>query len=158
MSAIADDSTNLAGERWVLDKFDEQIIEALRVDARQPVSVIADAINLSRSAVSERIKKLETNGVIRGYQVLLSESRKDAVSVYFEVRHQRSACSEVVHIFRAIPEVQTCHGIAGETDLLVYVRAESMQRIHEIREYLDSLQDIAKITTHVVMSEWINNG
>ena len=51
----------------------------------------------------------------------------------------------------------TCHGISGEMDLLVYVKTESMQRLHEIRELLDAELDVIKIRTHVVMSEWINN-
>ena len=56
-----------------MDKFDKAIINELRQDARQSISTIADRVSLSRSAVTERIKKLETSGVIRGYQVLLSE-------------------------------------------------------------------------------------
>jgi DNA-binding Lrp family transcriptional regulator len=60
-----------------LDKFDKQIIAELKKNARQSVSAIADTVSLSRSAVTERIKKLEQNGVIRGYQVLLSESQKN---------------------------------------------------------------------------------
>lgn len=59
-----------------MDKFDTAIINSLRQDARQSVSNIAEQVNLSRSAVAERIKKLELTGVIRGYQVLLSESQK----------------------------------------------------------------------------------
>lgn len=55
------------------------------------------------------------------------------------------------------PEVITCRGISGDMDLLVYVHAPSMRRLHEIREYIDTHTDIIKIKTHVVMSEWINN-
>jgi hypothetical protein len=39
----------------------------------------------------------------------------------------------------------------------VYVKTESMQRLHQIRELLDAELDVLKIRTHVVMSEWINN-
>lgn len=50
-----------------MDKFDRQILALLRSDARTSVSHIAREVNLSRSAVSERIRQLETSGVIRGY-------------------------------------------------------------------------------------------
>ncbi|QYJ85979.1 Lrp/AsnC family transcriptional regulator [Shewanella mesophila] len=140
-----------------MDKFDQAIITALRQDARQSVSSIADTVSLSRSAVSERIKKLEQTGIIRGYQVLLSESQKEGVSAYFEIQHRCPRCADVVHVFQAIPEVVTCRGITGDMDLLVYVQAESMRRLHEIREYIDAQTDIIKIKTHVVMSEWIDN-
>ena len=139
-----------------MDKFDDGIIAQLRKNARKSISDIANEVNLSRSAVSERIKKMEKSGVIRGYQVLLSESQKEGVSVYFEIQHRRAKCSEVVPIFYDIPEVISCSGITGDMDLLVFVQAASMQRIHEIREFLDTQVDIVKIKTHVVMSEWID--
>ncbi len=140
-----------------LDKFDKAIIAELRIDARQSVSHISEAVNLSRSAVSERIKKLEHTGIIRGYQVLLSESQKEGVSAYFEIQHRCPRCADVVHVFQAIPEVITCRGITGDMDLLVYVQASSMKRLHEIREHIDAQTDIIKLKTHVVMSEWIDN-
>lgn len=79
------------------------------------------------------------------------------MSAYFEIQHRCARCAEVIHIFTTIPEVITCQGITGDMDLLVYVHANSMQRLHEIREFIDAQADIVKIKTHVVMSEWINN-
>lgn len=139
-----------------MDKFDRAIIAELKKNARASVSAIAESVNLSHSSVSERIKKLEQKNIIRGYQVLLTESRKEGVSVYFEVKHRCARCSEVIPHFRENPEIITCHGISGDMDLMVYVKADSMRRIHEIRETMDGLDDIVKIRTHVVMSEWID--
>jgi len=140
-----------------MDKFDQGIIEALRENARVSISHIAEMVSLSRSSVSERIKKMEKNGIIRGYQVLLSESQKEGVTVYFEIQHRCARCADVIHLFKRLPEVITCNGITGDMDLLVLVKAASMRRIHEIRELLDVEEDIIKIKTHVVMSEWIDN-
>lgn len=140
-----------------MDKFDSEIIAQLKINARASISDISQNVNLSRSAVTQRIKKLEHSGVIKGYQVLLSESQKSGVSVYFEIQHRCARCVDVVPLFHVIPEVVTCHGITGDMDLLVFVKAENMQRIHEIREQLDANEDVIKIKTHVVMSEWIDN-
>ena len=52
-----------------MDKFDKQIIEMLRVNARSSVSDIARDVNLSRSAVTARIKKLEQDKMILGYVI-----------------------------------------------------------------------------------------
>ena len=140
-----------------MDKFDNAIITALRTDARRSISDIATEVNLSRSAVTERIKKMERNGTIRGYQVLLSASQTEGVTAYFEIRHQCPNCADIVKVFRTIPEIITCRGITGDMDLLVYVNAPSMKRLHQIREFIDAHPDITKIKTHVVMSEWIDN-
>lgn len=138
-----------------MDKFDQAIIAALRQNARMSVSAIAERINLSRSAVSERLKKLEQTQVIRGYQVLTSEAEKEAVSAYFEVQHREKSCAQLIEFLRAIPEINTCHGISGEMDLLIFVSVPTMQRLHKVREAIDAHPAICKIKTHVVMSEWI---
>ncbi len=135
-----------------LDKFDQAIITALRQNARQPISAIAQQVNLSRSSVSERIKRLEQSGVIRGYRVLLRPSVRTEVSAYFEIRHSQKQCKALADKLRQIPEVLNCHGITGEIDLLVLVRAESMQRLHQIRESIEAIPAVTKIVTHVVMS------
>lgn len=140
-----------------MDKFDKEIISQLKQNARMSISAISERVNLSRSSVSERIKKLEQANIIRGYQVLLTESQKEGVAVYFEIQHQCAKCSDAVDIFKQIPEVLTCHGITGDMDLLVHVKASSMRRIHEIRESIDNQEEVTKIKTHVVMSEWIDN-
>ncbi|NQZ33151.1 MAG: Lrp/AsnC family transcriptional regulator [Oceanospirillaceae bacterium] len=140
-----------------MDKFDQAIIQALKQDARQSISSIAEQVNLSRSSVTARIKNLEQKKVIRGYQVLLSESQKSAVSAYLEIKNVSTCCEDLLAVFNQMPEVITCHGITGDMDLLMFVKAPSMQRLHEIREYIDAHDSIAKVKTHVVMSEWINN-
>ena len=140
-----------------MDKYDESIVAELRKNARASISHISAEVSLSRSAVTERIKKMEESGVIKGYQVLLSESQKEGVSVYFEVQHRCARCTQIAPLFQAIPEVVSCKGLTGDMDLLVYVKAESMRRIHEIRESLAYHDDIIKIKTLVVMSEWIDN-
>ena len=86
----------------IVDKFDQLIIAELKRNARQSISNIAEAVSLSRSAVAERIKKLEQNSTIKGYQVLLSESQKEGVSAYLEIQHRCPRCADVVHIFQAI--------------------------------------------------------
>lgn len=138
------------------DKFDQLIIKALQVDARQSVSAIAEQVNLSRSAVSERLKRLEQSGEIRGYQVLLGNNTTAGVAAYFDIQHNSARCADVIPALNAIPEVRRCHGISGETDLIVYVQANSVARLHQIREQLDAHPAIVKIKTHIVLSEWIN--
>lgn len=65
-----------------MDKFDQQILALLRADARLPISQIAREINLSRSAVSERIRQLEQGGVISGYHAQVAMPGEAAIKVY----------------------------------------------------------------------------
>ncbi|MBU2428890.1 MAG: Lrp/AsnC family transcriptional regulator [Gammaproteobacteria bacterium] len=139
------------------DKFDQLIIKALLEDARQSVSAIAEQVNLSRSAVSERLKRLEQSGEIRGYQVLLGTKTKPGVAAYFDIQHNSARCADVIPALKAIPEIKRCQGVSGETDLIVFVEADTVARLHQIREQLDAHPAIVRIKTHIVLSEWITS-
>ena len=138
-----------------MDKFDQLILQELISNARQPVAKIAEKVNLSRSAVSERIKKMEENGMISGYQVVLKKPENQQVSAFFEIFHSALKCTDVIPIIKAFPEVVQCHGISGETDLLVLCRAATIDRIAEIRSSIEQHPNITKVKTHIVMTEWL---
>jgi len=137
-----------------MDKFDQQILQQLRQNARQSVSDIAAAVHLSRSAVTERIRKLEQQKVILGYQVVLRAAIEAKVRAYFELQHKAARCQELIPFLRSFSELKSCHGISGEVDLMLFVEADSMERLHQIREQIDAHPDIVRIRTHMVMSQW----
>ena len=137
-----------------MDKFDQQILQQLRQNARQSVSDIAAAVHLSRSAVTERIRKLEQQKVILGYQVVLRAATEAKVRAYFELQHKAARCQELIPFLRSFSELKSCHGISGEVDLMLFVEADSMERLHQIREQIDAHPDIIRIRTHMVMSQW----
>lgn len=139
-----------------MDKFDQQILQLLRQNARQSVSDIAAAVHLSRSAVTERIRKLEQQKVILGYQVVLRSPSEVKVRAYFELQHKAARCQELIPFLRSFAELKSCHGISGEVDLMLFVEADSMARIHQIREQIDAHPDIVRIKTHMVMSQWFH--
>ncbi len=137
-----------------MDKFDQQILQLLRQNARQSVSDIAAAVHLSRSAVTERIRKLEQQKVILGYQVVLRSPMETKVRAYFELQHKAARCQELIPFLRSFSELKTCHGISGEVDLMLFVEADSMERLHQIREQIDAHPDIVRIRTHMILSQW----
>jgi len=136
-----------------VDKFDHQILALLRADARAPVSQIAREVNLSRSAVSERVRRLEDDGVILGYHARVAEPDV-TVKAYLELFYENSRCADHVTRMRAFPEIRRCCGIGGETDMLVYVEAPSMARLSEIRAAIEGYPGIQRVKTHVVVQEW----
>lgn len=140
-----------------MDSFDQKIIAALRDNARQSVSAIAAQVNLSRPAVSERMKRMEEQGDILGYRVITSTKldQQGPLKAHFEIKHGGFKCRPLVQFLLQYPEVKYCHGISGEVDLLVYLEFASMQRLHDILEEVDEeLPRGVKIVTHVVMQEW----
>jgi DNA-binding Lrp family transcriptional regulator len=137
-----------------VDKFDQQILALLRADARVPVSQIARAVNLSRSAVSERIRQLEQRGIISGYHAQVAPPADAGIKAYLELFYQGGRCENSVERMRSFSEVRRCSGISGETDMLVYIEAPSMQRFSEIRGEIENYPGMQKVKTHVVVKDW----
>ncbi|MGL4317159.1 MAG: Lrp/AsnC family transcriptional regulator [Pseudomonas sp.] len=137
-----------------MDKFDHQIIALLRQDARIPVSQIAREVNLSRSAVGERIRQLEQGGVIQGYHARIADPAQGTIKAFLELFYKDSRCQDYVERMRAFPEIRQCCGISGETDMLVQVEAASMARLAEIRGEIESYPGMQRVKTHMVVTEW----
>lgn len=142
-----------------MDSFDQKIMAALKENARQSVSAIAEQVNLSRSAVSERIKRLEDQGIIQGYSVVtaIQSEAEGKLRAYFEVKQGGYKCAPLVQFLMEYPEVKYCHGTSGEVDMLVFLEFDTMQRLHDILAELDKeLPASAKVVTHMVLQEWYN--
>lgn len=136
-----------------MDKFDQQILALLRADARLPVSQIAREVSLSRSAVGERIRQLEQAGIIKGYHAQVGEPGA-GIKAYLELFYQGGRCENYVERMRSFSEVRRCSGISGETDMLVYIEAPSMDRLSEIRGQIENFPGMQKVKTHMVVKDW----
>ena len=138
-----------------MDKFDQQILALLRADARLPVSQIAREVSLSRSAVSERIRQLEHSGIISGYHAHVAVPGEAAIKVYLELFYSGGRCEHYVERMRVFPEVRRCSGISGETDMLVYIEAPTMQRFSEVRGEIENFPGMQKVKTHMMVKDWV---
>lgn len=138
-----------------MDKFDQRIIALLCADARLTVTEVARQVNLSRSAVSERIRQLEASGVIQGYHARIAEPTTVVVKAYLELFYKGGRCEQYVERMRAFPEVRRCSGISGETDMLIHLEAASMERLAEVRGEIENLPGVFKVKTHMVVKDWV---
>lgn len=73
---------------------------------------------------------------------------------YLELFYNDSRCDMYVDRIRAFPEVKRCCGISGETDMLIYLEAASMERLIEIRAAIEAFPRMQRVKTHIVMKEW----
>lgn len=139
-----------------MDDFDRKIISRLRENARASVSEIALAVNLSRTAVADRIRKLEHAGIIKGYTTVINDPSKNRVAAHFEIQKNRISCQKVAQCLRRIPEVRVCNSIAGTTDMIVTVRAETSDRIEQVRDQIASIEGVGEIRTHMILMEYFH--
>ena len=103
-----------------LDSVDKKIIRCLQDNSRMNASAIGEAVNMSVSAVIERIKKLENSGVIKKYTVCLNEEKLgNDVLAFVEVSTEQYKYNEVIsgvqEFVRNCPQILECHVVTGNS-------------------------------------------
>ena len=139
-----------------LDHFDHKIIRALTDDARISITELSSIVNLSRNAVSYRIKKLETIGVIKGFTTILNNELDDEKSVVASImvyRKNRMRNNEVIEYANKVPEVKSCYIVSGEHDVFLLLKAPSQKRINEIWQDISNLTSVEDTNTVFVLSK-----
>ncbi|MFB1074374.1 Lrp/AsnC family transcriptional regulator [Vibrio diabolicus] len=143
-----------------MDKFDHKIVDLLRHNARLSVTEIADKVNLSRSAVTARIRKLEHDKVILGYHAEIASSGGDSICAYFALKFDKSTstyyCESYADELYKIDGVKWCHAISGETDMMVFVEVPTITRLNEIRDQIQRYPELRHLMTHTVLAEFFN--
>lgn len=123
-------------EMMELDAYDRKILAALRVDARMPVSAIAERVSLSATPVSRRLKRLEDEGVITGYAPVLDQRKLGfALDVYVLINLQAHSDENIARFEREVldnPYVVACHAVTGDMDYLLHVIARDVEHLNQI--------------------------
>jgi Lrp/AsnC family transcriptional regulator, leucine-responsive regulatory protein len=133
-----------------MDDIDRRLLQLLREDASRPLKALAAEVQLSRSAVRERISRLETGGVIRRYTVELAPS-EGALTAILMVKLQRTPSPKIVAFLAAMPEVARCLSLSGEVDLLVELRGGDVAAINQARDAIATQPGVANVVTSFVL-------
>ena len=134
-----------------LDDIDRRLIALLQDNARLSTVHLAKSVGLSRSAVQERVQRLEDAGVIAQYTVRLG-SQGDPLRAWLLLRYADGfTCDDVMPALARMPQVQACHSVAGDIDLLVLVQAGTPAQLADLREAVVALKGIDDVTTLPVL-------
>ncbi|MFT8872845.1 MAG: Lrp/AsnC family transcriptional regulator [Sporolactobacillus sp.] len=138
-----------------MDQLDEDILDLLKHHARMPLSEIGKRIHLTVPAVSERMKKLEAQGVIEKYTVQLNrEKTGESLLAFIFVNISGSAR---IDSFRAtvcqFDAVRSCHHLVGEYDYLLRVVCKDTRALeYFISIQLKKIDGVQKTNTIIALS------
>jgi Lrp/AsnC family leucine-responsive transcriptional regulator len=141
-----------------LDRTDRKILDILQRHGRISMTDLAEQIGLSTSPCSERVKRMEREGVITGYHARLSpQALGKTLLVFVEIR-LASKSSEVFDKVRDellhVADVQECHLVSGSFDYLVKARLGAMSDYRRLLgDILRKLPVAAESHSYVVMEE-----
>lgn len=140
-----------------MDNTDLQILKILQEKARIPNVEVARKIGMAPSAVLERIKKLEAQNIIQGYEVRLNPTMFDCDMIAFIKVKPKTACniSETGKYLSQIDEVQEVHYIAGEDCILVKLRASNNSNLETVlNKKIITLEGVKETKTLIALSTY----
>lgn len=133
-----------------LDSTDWRILEMLQLDGRAPLSALARRIGLSQPATSERVKRLESLGVIEGYaaRVNFQAVGLDLLAIA-RVRTTFEKLQDCLKLFASMPEILEVHRVTGEDCLILKVLVPKAAQLESV---IDRLAKYGSVTTSIVLS------
>lgn len=141
-----------------LDQFDQQILQLLQGNARMDVMEIVRRVNLTKTPVTKRIKKLQSAGLIKAYVALLDREKiGQPVLVITHVKLQKQTTA-LLNAFEALalemPEVQFCLHVSGGWNFILHVTAATPQAYFNfVMEKITGLENVAHVESCFVMKE-----
>lgn len=137
-----------------MDAIDLQIIDLLRDNARLSYAELARQVGLSAPAVHERVGKLESTGVIRGYRAEVTPEQVGlGVTALIGIAQQAGTeIDDVVAALRELPEIESCYFLAGDESFLLKARVGTMAELEQLIVRLSRTHGVARTRTTVALS------
>lgn len=119
----------------MLDETDKKLLELLQTDAKKTNKELSVILGLSVTAVFERIKKLEKNGIVEKYVALVNKKKvRRGFTVFCHIKlvqHSRDYIMEFEAKINKLPEVLECYHVSGDYDYVLKIIVESMEKYRE---------------------------
>ncbi|MFK0240377.1 Lrp/AsnC family transcriptional regulator [Microbacterium sp. NPDC090281] len=136
------------------DSVDRAILTAISRDGRATLSQLSDAVGLSVSAVQSRLRRLETRGVISGYQAILDpEQVGTPLSAFIEITPLDPAQPDnAPELLEHLDAIEACHSIAGDASYMLFVRVASPRALEGLVRDVRLAANVSTRTTVVLQT------
>lgn len=133
-----------------MDSTDQQLISLLRQDARASVALLAKKLGVSRGTITNRIRRLEDDGVLVGYTVLLRpDAQTERITAWMSIAVEGNQTRAVIATLLGEPGVAALHDTNGRWDLLAELRASQLAQLAEVLERVRLIKGIGATETSI---------
>ena len=136
-----------------MDNIDMKILKCLKGNARLTASSISEEINLSVSAVIERIHKLETSGLIKGYTIDIDQKKLgNNMVALMEVSLKHPDYYEgFVELVQDNNSIASCYYQTGEFDFVLRIVTDTTEGLDNAYKDIKGYEGVEKTETHIVL-------
>jgi Lrp/AsnC family leucine-responsive transcriptional regulator len=118
-----------------LDEVDWQILSILQQSARISFKELGQQIGMTGTAIAERVRKLEDEGIIEGYTIKLNREKIGLpVMAFFKLRVNVEHCKRLRELAIALPEIIETHRVVGNEYYILKAVLPSMQHLEALME------------------------
>ncbi|WP_313891636.1 Lrp/AsnC family transcriptional regulator [Psychrobacillus sp.] len=131
-----------------MDRIDYEILHQLQSNAKMSMKDLAVTVHLSAPAVIERVKKLEEQGAIEGYQAKVNLKKLNR-SIVALVLFKSVDCKSLAHFCNSHPDVLECYRVAGE---ISYIAKIATYSVETLEQFIDKAMPYGTPSTNIVLS------
>ena len=138
----------------ILDEIDKKIINILKINARESASNIAESINLSIPATSDRIKKLEDSKIIKGYYAEI-DSRKIGLNLsalITIISESSSNYGKIIKFANQSDEIVECYATTGRGSHILIIETENTESLEKLLRKIQSWPNVIRTETQIILS------
>jgi DNA-binding Lrp family transcriptional regulator len=136
-----------------LDETDVKILKALTLDARLSSRQIAKQCGVSIGTVLSRIKRMENEGIIRGYSALLDHEKLGyELTVVSEITVSKGRLLEVENEIARLPNVCCVYDVTGLIDAVIIAKFHNREELGKFTKRLLAIPYVERTNTHVVLT------
>jgi Lrp/AsnC family leucine-responsive transcriptional regulator len=137
-----------------VDAIDRRLVELLRTNARLSYAELARQVGLSAPAVHERVGKLETSGVLRGYHADV-DPEAVGLGVTALIGIVQDSTADMEQLMRTLSdtaEIESCYFMAGEESFLLKARVGTIAELEHLIVRLNRTVGVARTRTAIALS------
>jgi len=133
-----------------LDPVNVRLLNELQRNPRITMSELARRLEMSSPAVTDRVQRLEDNGIITGYRLVLDPRALGwPVAAFVRIRPGPGLLTRIAELARNTPEVVECHRITGDDCFLLKIYVAEIDKLEEV---LDRFLMYGQTTSSIVQS------
>lgn len=140
---------------FVVDSTDMKIVKILQLDGRISMKDLGIRVGLTSPAVSERVKRLEENGVINGYKAIVSPDKMGKhIKAFISIAIKAQNYKRFLDFAPNSPNIIECHHVTGEDCMIMKVMVENMESLEKV---IDDLKRFGNTQTNLILSSPVEN-
>lgn len=138
----------------VIDEIDAKILDILQRKGRTRRNDLAETVGLSLPSVSDRLRKLESQGVITGYHAIVDAKKmgKDISAFIFVTSDSSKHYAQFLEHTSALDEILECHAITGDGSHLLKVRTANTASLERLLAKIQKWAGVLSTRTNLVLS------